>query len=216
MLGQVNQAVLTSIDNSNNQLWVHPIVTIVKEGIAEEVRKYGVEGYVQRHGRSPPPEGWDALMIHYGKLHADGTAGKRECLHNALSIAHDYSLSKQTMADWKIRTGVLVKQFMEFNQLSTAIRAGKVPKFVLKIMESKEGLLNEQVWNGSAGIEHARVMMNDWFRIYYHSRLISYIYDFEMFSLVARTTFVTVLCSQEVITAFCSPTALYFSMNVHR
>lgn len=217
VVGQINHALITSIDGSTNQLWViMSAVTVVEDGVASEVRRLGVPGYTAKYGRTPPPEGWGATMMHYGKLHADGTVGKRELIHNTLRIANDFSLARKTMADWKDRTDIVIKQVLEYNVLSTAIRAGKVPKFVNKVMESEKGLLNAGVWNGSDGIVHARDMLNDWSRIYARSHIVSQVYNHRMCSLVSRTTYVTVSCSQEVITAFCSPSALYFSMNVYR
>ena len=241
MLGQVNRVVISSIDVSKNQLWVHAFAsTLTKEGIAAEINRLGVEAYEKVHKRSPPdvgareiywlgvecykklhlrsppPEGWDASMIYYGKLHGDGTVLKREIMHNCLSVASDYSLAKQTMLDWHGRTGVNVKQYIEYNSLTTGCRAGKVSKFCLGITESKEGLLNADVWKDSAGVVHARDSLNEWYAISSRSHTISLVFDMTMSSLVARTTMVSVLCSHEVITAFCSPRALYFSMNFYR
>lgn len=215
---QVPRAVLYDKNEKNNQLYIHATaVTVTKEAVEVDLATNGRESYSDRHGgRIPPPKGSYGGDSHYGSLHGDGTTAKNEVARFVNGIATELAVSQKNLDEWKDRTGIRVKLISEHNIVKVAVRAGLMLKLIRRISESRSGLLSETVWTGSSLLEHVQVMINDWFKIYAESHLISQVYDQFLSSLTSRTVLPLVSLSQEIVSAFGNARSITYSMNFYR
>ena len=209
---------LYDINPRTNQLYITmTAVTVTKEGVEEDLATHGRESYSARHGgREPPPADSDGGSSHYGSLHGDGTTAKNEVARFVNGIAIELALSQRNLDEWKERTGIRVKLISEHNIMKVAIRAGLMLKLIRKICESRSGLLSEKVWTGSPLIDHIRVMLNDWFRLYAETHVLYKVYDPFLSALTSRTVLPLVSLSQELVSAFGNSRSITFSMNFYR
>ena len=88
-----------------------------------------------------------------------------------------------------------------------------VPKFIYRICESREDLLNPGIWTGSDLINHVRILINDWFPIHVESRTLAKVYDLQLAKLTSRTTLALMYLSQEIVSAYANPHVLTISMT---